>query len=299
MVNFRYHLVSLIAVFLALAVGITLGAGVLQTGIGDSLSGDLATVRAERDEAREETQRLGRIVNDREGALTALGRDASRETLTGRTIGVVVLPGADGADVTAARDAAEAAGASTTTATFTDEWAAVDQSFLQSYSGQLAGYVNVSPGTRPEAIVAAALGRTLAEAREPGSEAAVVAELLASTQIGFVEFAGGEGPAEAILVVGPRVEPEPVEGAAERDEASMVASLGAALPTVALGATTSERSGLVDGVRSGDAAVSTIDSVGTAPATVSVPLALAAVLTGTHGHYGSATGANAPIPPLR
>ena len=40
MIDFRYHLVSLISVFLALAVGIVLGAGPLRENLGDQLAGE-------------------------------------------------------------------------------------------------------------------------------------------------------------------------------------------------------------------------------------------------------------------
>ena len=39
MIDFRYHLVSLVSVFLALAVGIVLGAGPLKDTIGDHHQG--------------------------------------------------------------------------------------------------------------------------------------------------------------------------------------------------------------------------------------------------------------------
>ncbi|MDU2059289.1 MAG: copper transporter, partial [Dermabacter sp.] len=38
MIDFRYHLVSLVAVFLALAIGIVLGAGPLRDGVGQTLT---------------------------------------------------------------------------------------------------------------------------------------------------------------------------------------------------------------------------------------------------------------------
>ncbi|MDO5494859.1 MAG: copper transporter [bacterium] len=293
MVDFRYHLVSLIAVFLALALGITLGAGVLQTGIGNSLSGDLETVRTERDDALAQVQDLEREVSVRDAAVTVLGTDAADGVLAGRTIAVVVMPGAEEADVTAAREAATAAGAATTTAWFTDTWMGVDQSYLQSYSGQLGGYVEAGSETRPEGVVAAALATALAGT----GDAAVLRELLSADEVDFVTFDGeGDVPAEAIVVVGPRTQTELPEGAAPREGASMVAGFAGVLPTVTLGAATAERDGLVDQVRAADVATSTVDSVGEAPATVAVPLALAAELAGTSAHYGSESGANAPIP---
>ena len=54
MIDFRYHLVSLISVFLALAVGIALGAGPLKETIGDTLTGQVEQLRAEKDALRAE-----------------------------------------------------------------------------------------------------------------------------------------------------------------------------------------------------------------------------------------------------
>ena len=47
MINFRFHLVSLIAIFLALALGVVIGAGVIDRGVVDTLDNRLNT-RGER-----------------------------------------------------------------------------------------------------------------------------------------------------------------------------------------------------------------------------------------------------------
>ena len=52
MIDFRYHLVSLISVFLALAVGIVLGAGPLKEAIGDQLTGQVESLRADKEKLR-------------------------------------------------------------------------------------------------------------------------------------------------------------------------------------------------------------------------------------------------------
>ena len=44
MIDFRYHLVSLISVFLALAVGVVLGAGPLQNSLGTALNDKAAAM---------------------------------------------------------------------------------------------------------------------------------------------------------------------------------------------------------------------------------------------------------------
>ena len=49
MIDFRYHLVSLVSVFLALAVGIVLGAGPLNEPIARGLSQSVQQLRQDRD----------------------------------------------------------------------------------------------------------------------------------------------------------------------------------------------------------------------------------------------------------
>ena len=59
-IDFRYHIVSLISVFLALAVGIALGAGPLKETIGDTLTGQVEQLRGEKDALRAELDDDGR-----------------------------------------------------------------------------------------------------------------------------------------------------------------------------------------------------------------------------------------------
>ena len=50
MIDFRYHLVSIASVFLALAVGIVLGAGPLKGTLGDTLASEVAQLIARFEE---------------------------------------------------------------------------------------------------------------------------------------------------------------------------------------------------------------------------------------------------------
>lgn len=58
MIDFRYHLVSLISVFLALAVGIVLGAGPLRESLGTQLAGQVEQLRTDKETLRTENDRL-------------------------------------------------------------------------------------------------------------------------------------------------------------------------------------------------------------------------------------------------
>ena len=48
MIDFRYHLVSIVSIFLALAVGIVLGAGPLKEDIGNTLTSEVTKLREDK-----------------------------------------------------------------------------------------------------------------------------------------------------------------------------------------------------------------------------------------------------------
>jgi len=47
-IDFRYHLVSIVSIFMALAVGIVLGAGPLKEDIGNTLTSEVKNLRADK-----------------------------------------------------------------------------------------------------------------------------------------------------------------------------------------------------------------------------------------------------------
>lgn len=87
MVNFRFHLVSLTAVFLALAVGIGLGATVVDQATVDVLQRRLDGVSERVDRTDNENQRLRSDL----GRWTRFAEEASDESVEGRLTNVPVL----------------------------------------------------------------------------------------------------------------------------------------------------------------------------------------------------------------
>jgi hypothetical protein len=93
MINFRFHIVSLIAVFLALALGAIFGSTVVDRAIVDNLRSQIDRVeqkadakRAENDALRAENERLEQYVED-------VSPFAVRNSLTGRTVSIVAMRG--------------------------------------------------------------------------------------------------------------------------------------------------------------------------------------------------------------
>src|SRR5690606_25267834 len=90
-IDFRYHLVSLISVFMALAVGIALGAGPLKEAIGDTLTGQVDQLRAEKDALRLELTSTSADLSQTEAALSAMAPAILDGVMDGRRVAVVVV----------------------------------------------------------------------------------------------------------------------------------------------------------------------------------------------------------------
>lgn len=91
MINFRYHIVSLIAVFLALAIGVIMGSAVIDRAIVSrledqqrSLEGRLKTIEGDNDALRSESHRLHSMADQ-------LSEQGSQRLLVDTLVGVPVL----------------------------------------------------------------------------------------------------------------------------------------------------------------------------------------------------------------
>jgi hypothetical protein len=105
MINFRYHLVSLVAVFLALAVGIVAGSTVIKESLLDQTESNLDSVTRRLDEVQKNNEKLAAALNatkDRDRQLAELGPD---DLLKGRlTAAPILVLALDGVDDGAASD---------------------------------------------------------------------------------------------------------------------------------------------------------------------------------------------------
>jgi len=100
-IDFRYHLVSIVSIFLALAVGILLGAGPLQEDLGKTLSNQVSTLRKEKDALRTQLDQAQTRVDASDKFVTAVTPALVESRLGGRSAVVVTLPGTDKALVSA------------------------------------------------------------------------------------------------------------------------------------------------------------------------------------------------------
>ncbi len=305
MIDFRYHLVSLISVFLALAVGVVLGAGPLQNSLGTALNDQVTSLREDRNQTQSRLEATEAAVNERDEYIHAAADTLLPGTLEGRSVALVILPGALGEDIDAVSTMLESAGASVVgRVSLTSAWAQTSRATYRStYSGSVAGYLD-SASSEPNTILGQALGAALTRTDQ---NASTLTSMLTASAQGAQPLMTVDAeltrPADGVVVIGPRAsqpkggEPSPTPTEAEDPAAwsAAMAGVAATAPTVVVGSADGAGD-LVAGLRTSAASVTTVDSVGQAAAGVSVPLALAGVLKGDTGHYGFDDGADAVMP---
>jgi hypothetical protein len=114
MIDFRYHLVSLISVFLALAVGIVLGAGPLNEPIARGLSQSVQQLRQDRDTLNDQLKTAQAGITNRDAFISQIEPGLVADQLGGRSVVLVTLPGFDADAVKPLTAAIAASGAKVT-----------------------------------------------------------------------------------------------------------------------------------------------------------------------------------------
>ena len=309
MIDFRYHLVSLISVFLALAVGVVLGAGPLQNSLGTALNDQVTALRENRNATQAKLEQTETAVNERDSYITQAASGLLPGTLASKNVAMVLLPDAKAEDADAIAAQLKNAGATVTgRVSLTSTWVDLSrENYRSTFSGQVQGHLGSTNSKDANGILGEALAKALT-ANDDSSR--VLMDMLSVTvdKSGTPFISVDSTPtaaAEMIVVVGPRPQASSGKGATveaspgEDPKAWAKALEGTAgrAPTVVVGSADGD-GGVVGIIRSEKAKVTTIDSVGQIAASVSTPLALASTRAGTTGHYGFDKGADAVMPPV-
>ncbi len=319
MIDFRYHLVSIVSIFLALAVGIVLGAGPLKGEIGATLTDELAGLRDDKAQLNEQLTAAQRGMEGRDAYISAANPWVLDGLLDLRTVALVVLPGVDSTLVETTATTLGTAGARVvSTTSLTESWVAADDSTAsarQAAVARVAGAVGVDleavgGGVAPRDALLAALLTTSAAPDAPSVDTTEIDRGLQSLDdAGLLSVDTPDGAvqqAELAVVVSGAV-------TTGDEEARAVASAQWVDLTVALADRASatvlaaEVDPETDGVwvlttmrDDADAAaeVSGVDNAGEPMGQASVALALTEQAAGAVGQYGLASGADAPFAPL-
>jgi len=113
-IDFRYHLVSIVAVFLALAIGIVLGSTELQGATYNVLNRTTAKLQGEYDQTRGQLATAQAQANEGESYAQAVEPAVLRDLLPGQRLLIVTEPGASAGAVAGISTAATDAGATIT-----------------------------------------------------------------------------------------------------------------------------------------------------------------------------------------
>lgn len=304
MVNFRYHLVSLIAVFLALAVGVVLGAGPLQNAIdeGPQTAGkaqELQQVKAELEQAQDLQNEYSRFIE-------ALGSEVLPKTLEDHKIALVLLPGATAPAADEVVEYIELAGGEVVgRVILTNDWETTHATtYRDTLAGPVASHLEADPKDASSVgVLAVALVESLTT---EGSKSDMLRDMLTDEATPLVE--GSSLPAQVateIVLVGSLESDagsdESQSGATADDPARDRAwvALGSALAQVApdsviVGQALSDDQ-LVAVIRASEVGVSTVDQLGTPIAALNVALALNDKEVGAFGQGVGAESALAPF----
>ena len=322
MINLRYHVVSLVAVFLALGMGIVMGSTVIDRVTVDTLNDNLNRVKGDINRTREDNRRLAdeaRLGQDY--ADQALAR-VVRDQLPQVPVMVIAVTGIDRKPVDALRQSLTVAGATMEgTIWLTPKLRLTAQSEAADLATALgspvpppasAGQTTGGPTTTTTAAVDSL--RRLAISRlvtEPGTLASLVSA-------GFLAYEPPDGLSTSASTTPPAVASLPLPdtrfvlvsgaGAAVGDELAAIplAEALAASPSKAVAAeagqdTDGGRGVFVGLVRSDAAArdkVSTVDNLESPMGQAAVVLALEELGSARVGHFGVGAGAQRLLPPL-
>ncbi|MFB4318734.1 copper transporter [Actinomadura sp. 21ATH] len=308
MIDFRYHLVSIVAIFLSLALGIILGSTTLSQSVTKGLQRQTAALAKSNEEHRRAEDRLRRQVEGDENFARSLAPQIVADRLKGQSVVFVETPGASNSSIEQLSGLAKNAGATVTGRVtiqkkFLDDnqTSTVDELAAQLKPADLAFPSGAGTYDKAGAVLASAL--VTKDAASAGREDAATASILGGfRQAGYVTTSGKPGQHATLAVMIAPSSPYASEGGDTDNKAllSLAGALdGAGSGAVVGGPTTStQEGGLLAALRDSDTdkAVSSQDTVDTASGQVAAILALQNEMSGRTGRYGTGSGVNGYLP---
>ncbi|MGH3241181.1 MAG: copper transporter [Spirillospora sp.] len=308
MIDFRYHLVSIVAIFLALALGIVLGSTTLKDSVSETLRQRANSAAKSAQEMRVQQRQLQHQVNGQDQFAGVLSSQIVAGRLKGQSVVLVETPGAGDDGIERIGELAKDAGASVTgrvtvQSKFLDDAqrTTVDELAAQLKSDGVEFADDAGAYEKAGAVLAGALV-TKDAAKSGREDAAGGAVLNAFKEAGYITVSGKPGQhATLAVVVGPAT-PYAYDGGGDDNKAliSLAAALDAAGHGSVVGGppTSAQEGGLIAALRDSDAkdSVSTVDVVDTASGQVVTILALQNEIGGKSGQYGTGAGASGYLP---
>lgn len=324
MINFRYHVVSIVAVFLALAIGIVLGSTELHGTVLDRLDSLSTNLKNDLTNAHAANSVLQHQVDVGEAYATASAPRVIGGLLAGQKVVLVVAPGAPGNVVSGVSAALKLADATVTGQVSLQplvfDPSASNQSFLSTLVSTLASTPARPPNGSPLAQASWLLGSAILTKNDPspGSQSGSQSGKSSGTsgasvlsgyaQAGLLNVTSGQpgaDPATLAVVVTPSA--APADGDSDSTDQGLVTLATelntAGLGTVVVGSTTGSVAGsAINALRASSAAtqISTVDNADTEIGQITTVQALFEALgsqkAGSYGVDGAGAAVPSPAP---
>jgi hypothetical protein len=302
-VTFRFYLVSLVAVFLALAMGVVVGSTLIDRAIVDRLDRSVASVSHRLDRQQDENAELRSDLRELRDYADRTAPSVVDGALDG---GGVVVVAERGVETQVVEDAVallqQADAAAPGILWLEPQWALSDDGDRQ----RLAEAIDV-PVTGRDRLRDRAWGRVITALRGGSVQGDPLQELADGGFLTYQDVGDSESAVEGLAGVGEQV--VLVSGPASELGGDLTLSLGRGLlsggvPTLVAEAWRDDEDGPARGaavgpVRDDDElgdAVATVDDLELVQGRVATALALADLRNGVVGHFGYGPGTDGPLP---
>jgi len=307
-INFRYHVVSLTAVFLALAIGLIVGTSALNGPLSDSLRHQVDSLTKSNDIYRDKTTQLEAEVSQREQFATEVAPLVLGGKLADRRVLVVSFQGSDSYVADVITDLKHANAKVTGQVEIQDSMMSPSNgpTLLDlehtAYNTSGVNVQNIPTFSDGVETATALLAAVLADHSPALSDDAVNTVLQAYEKAGFIDVSGKVGgPAEAIVVLAPTPYTDQ-NGDSENKNVVTLIDQFSKVGHIVVGAAGNAGKGNVIASVTGDASlssrVSTVDNANTPQGAIATVLALTEqVVYNRAGHYGITSSATS-LPPV-
>lgn len=300
MISFRYHVVSIVAVFLALALGIVVGTTALNGPITDDLRKRVDAANTDRSQLQQQLDLAQSQNGDADAFVAQFGPLVVKDALTEKNVLVLTLPGASSSVEGKVSDQIASAGGTVTgtvamTGDFFSTARAADIKSLVTNGTQPGGLE--LPTTDDAVSLGSALLAYVLTGKATDTELATTVSAFTSLQMLQVPGSETVKPADRVVVVGTGATSDAATAKAQATFASAFQQAEATV--VVAGNAASATNGVLKAIRDDgtlDKTLSTVDNTDAAMGQISTVLALT---DGAQvGAYGTGDNADSPYPKL-
>lgn len=307
MIDFRYHIVSIVAIFFALGAGVVLGSGPLK-GAGN----ELVQAQAEKDrqqlaDARAELVQVKALDKYRDDFVAKVTTGLTDGKLTGKKIVIVTMPNADGDLTTSIQDELEKAGGQVTTKVALDaklfdpgQRQLVESLVTQLVTADIQFPADSTTYQRAGLILARGVAAK-EEGRTADADSTKILSGLTGAKLVSLKPSQIKDRASLFVVVAAKPPTPTPDNSTYNDSVDFVQGLDEGSGGVVVAGTpeTAQNGGLIKALRSDSEAskiVSSVDVADLPSGQMTVVFALVEQASGKAGHYGAIDAKNGVAP---